>query len=160
MKRLLFAIAYLKAFFSTLEYARCASPERRQKTAQLIMRLAELRGWDVFASDRCEYSLATVDKAPPVAGVYHIYDGDELVYVGAVCRKGGLRERLKDHLKDKKSNSDLADFVAAGEASVEWYACQAPGWMEDYELTEYKKQYRRLPRFNKIQSGMTFNWWW
>jgi hypothetical protein len=160
MRRLLLAIAYVRAFFSTLQYARYMVAERRRKIAQQVMRLAKLRGWDVLASDRNEYSLATVCKAPPVGGVYHIYDGDELAYIGAVCRRGGLRERLKDHLKNRESNRALVDFIASGEASVEWYACQAPGWMEDYELTEYREKHGRLPRFNKIQSGIVFRWWW
>jgi hypothetical protein len=160
---LLLPVVYATAFLRTmLVDARDTSSKRRHKTARQVTRLAELRRWDSLSSSRCECSVTTIRTAPPVPGVYRIYDGDELVYIGATTRKGGLRERLKDHLKGQEPNKDLADFLASGKASVEWYACQAPGWMEDYELTEYREAHeRRLPRFSKIQGGKGLEWcWW
>ena len=64
MRWLLLAVAYPRAFLSTLQYARYMPTERRQKIAERITRLAKLRGWDTLASDRLDFSLATVEEAP------------------------------------------------------------------------------------------------
>jgi hypothetical protein len=161
---LLLPVVYVAAYLrSALVDARDTSSKRRYKTAQGIIRLAELRRWDSLSSPKCEYSVTTVRMAPTAPGVYRVYDGDELVYIGATTRKEeGLRGRLKDHLRGSKSDRELADFIASGEASVEWYACQAPGWLEDYELIEYRESHgQQLPRFNKILSGKSLEWcWW
>ena len=86
--------------------------QRRHKVAEQVRKLAALRGWDAKASQRCEYTISNIDAAPKIDGVYRIYDdGDEVVYVGAAWRKGGLCARLKNHLKSNEHNEDLGHLL-------------------------------------------------
>jgi hypothetical protein len=160
MRWLSLVITYIRVFFGTLEYARYMSPERRQKVAKLVKELATLRGWDIYASDRREYSFYDIEAAPQKDGIYRIFDGDELVYVGAAWGERGLRARLKAHLWESESNTDLATFLASGDATLDWYLCQVAGWMEDYELTEHQTMYGGLlPRYNNRQADAVFRAW-
>jgi hypothetical protein len=156
MRWLRAAITYVRALIATWKYPEKMSVEQRQSTAILIMRLAQLDRLDTCVSDRHEFSPGTLDKVPRMRGVYRIYEGHELKYIGASCR--GIQWRLRQHYhasrdRDKAPNKGLADLIASGRASVEWYVCPFAGWMEDFELTEYCREHGQPPCLNRQRRG-------
>ena len=156
MRWLFIAVVYVRAFVATLKYAEQMSTEERQKTVGLIKKLAELRGLDTSVYGKSQFLPEVIGKIPQSGGVYRFYDGDELKYIGASCTD--LRGRLRRHLSasrdvEKAPNRGLADLIASGRASVEWYICPFAGWMEDFELNEHCERYGRQPPLNSNKRG-------
>ena len=54
----------------------------QQKTITLIKKLAQKLGWDTSLSDRVAFTQESTKNVPQQSGVYRIYDGQELRYIG------------------------------------------------------------------------------
>jgi hypothetical protein len=143
--------AEISVFVYTLWPPEFLSSQNREETVEQIQFLAKKRGLNPKLSEKVEFSSATLKKAPAVGGVYHFYQGDQLRYVGVASNS--LQGRLRQYLS-KVHNQKLADLIASGEARVAWYTCPYPGWMEDYELTQYPhpdELYNMHKRGNRIK---------
>jgi hypothetical protein len=88
-------ITYVRVLIATWKYPEKMSVEQRQRTVVLIKRLAELDRLDTSVSGRYEFSPGTIDKVPYMRGVYRIYEGNELKYIGASCTD--IQWRLRQH---------------------------------------------------------------
>lgn len=86
-----------------------------------------------------------LDNAPDVAGVYALYDGNLLIYIGRA--QGGqttIRTRLKDHKSGREGRGTQAASTYRREP------CTNPVARERELLQEYQRQYGRLPRCNEV----------
>ena len=82
---------------------------------------------------------ALVWLAPDTPGVIELWDGDELVYVGATRRDG---ETLRSELVRQLSGM-------GGDAThFSWEICFDPLPRERELLAEFERIYHRPPRFN------------
>ena len=99
-----------------------------------------------ISGDVYSFTDENLDKAPDTAGVYALFDGDELIYIGRA--RGGtttIRSRLKDH----KAGRDGPCTRSATKYSRE--TCQDPVARERTLLQEYKNgHWQRLPRCNEV----------
>ncbi|OAI50671.1 hypothetical protein AYO46_09575 [Betaproteobacteria bacterium SCGC AG-212-J23] len=79
--------------------------------------------------------------APANAGVYALWDDEELVYYGRA--QGGdvtIRSRLLDHLEGRLSATRASHYS--------WELCEDPAAREAELLAEYRRIFGRPPRFN------------
>jgi hypothetical protein len=148
------SIVHLRAIVAVWRVPERLTAEQRQRAIALIKRFAELDGLDTSISERYLFSSEILDKIPRQRGVYRIYEGTELKYIGASSRN--IQRRLKRHWSasldvDRAKNKGLASLIASGQADVEWYVCAFAGWMEEYELIEYCSEHGQQPYLNRHQ---------
>lgn len=84
---------------------------------------------------RYKFSRIVLQGAPADAGVYALWDGEELIYYG---RAASIRSRLLEHYELGKP--------AASHYS--WEVCADPATREAELLGDFKRLYGRLPRNN------------
>jgi hypothetical protein len=93
------------------------------------------------------FSRDDIEQAPDEPGVYGLYQGDDLIYIGRA--EGGLsittiRARIKSHCEGYRGpNTEHATH----------YRCEVSGdpvARQHKLLQEYEKQYGRLPRCNTV----------
>jgi hypothetical protein len=97
-----------------------------------------------ISGERYRFIQTSVDNAPDVAGVYALYDGDELIYIGRAL--GGdvtIRSRLQDHLAGR--GGDGTDEATAYRREP----CRNAKAREKELLEEYQQIHGRLPRCNE-----------
>jgi hypothetical protein len=145
-------LAYLSVWWRTLKNPDEMSEEARQGTIQSIQALAKRLGWDPSISTRHKFSPEEVRQAPKLTGVYHLYIGEELVYVGS--SKATLHQRLRRHLWHSHSDG-IHRLIESGQAEVEWYVSPFCRWMERCDLHEHQSQYGSLPIHNRKMPGDT-----
>jgi excinuclease UvrABC nuclease subunit len=96
-----------------------------------------------ISGDRYKFSSENVDIAPNDEGVYELYDGDELIYVG---RAAGLyvtiRTRLQSHLRGDEGRCTQRATAYRREVT------NTPTAREKELLLEYRRLNGRLPRCN------------
>ena len=95
--------------------------------------------------DIYEFTDNNLDKAPDSGGVYALYNGSTLIYIGR--SKGGttsIRSRLKDH----KAGRDGRCTQSADHYRRE--PCTNPMTRERELLEEYKNSNSKLPRCNEV----------
>jgi len=153
-------VAYVRTLIATFKYPEHMSIKQRQKAIELIMKLAKLYGLDTSVSDRCHLSPESISQVAQARGVYRIYEETELQYIGASGTD--IQWRLKRHYYESRNihkarNKGLADLIASGRASLEWYVCPFAGWMEEYELTEYCQKHGRQPALNSHRRSGLIN---
>ena len=78
--------------------------------------------------------------APADAGVYALWDGEELVYYGRAAGDATIRARLLDHLEGR--------LPAATASHYSWELCADPATREAELLAEYQRLFGKPPRFN------------
>lgn len=79
--------------------------------------------------------------APADAGVYALWDGEELVYYGrATGGTASIRARLLDHFEGR--------LPATSASHYSWELCADPASREAELLAEYQRVFGRPPRFN------------
>jgi len=78
--------------------------------------------------------------APADAGVYALWDGEELVYYGRAAGGQTIRARLLEHLDGR--------LPAAGASHYSWELCANPAARESELIAEYQRAFGRPPRFN------------
>ena len=81
--------------------------------------------------------------APKGAGVYALWQNEELIYYGCAHGAGAsIRSRLLDHLSGKNPCTARATHYA-------WELCRDPVRRERELLQEYEAQTKRRPRCNE-----------
>lgn len=85
-------------------------------------------------SRRYRFARLAVLGAPLEAGVYALWDGDELIYYG---RAASIRERLLEHLERGPAASHYS-----------WEVCADPAAREAELMREFERQHGRRPRGN------------
>lgn len=98
-----------------------------------------------ISGDRYSFNDDNLAKSPDAAGVYALYDGDELIYVG---RAQGGQTTIKTRLKDHKSGREGRCTQGATTYSRE--SCSNPVSRERELLQEYNSNNGRLPRCNEV----------
>ena len=78
--------------------------------------------------------------APADAGVYALWEGEELVYYGRAAGGQTIRARLLEHLEGR--------LPATGASHYSWELCANPAERESELIAEYQRTFGRPPRFN------------
>lgn len=78
--------------------------------------------------------------APADAGVYALWDGEELVYYGRAALGATIRARLLDHLDGRLPLTSASHYS--------WELCPDPAAREAELLAEHQRIFGRPPRFN------------
>jgi hypothetical protein len=82
-----------------------------------------------------------VEGAPSEAGIFALWEGDELIYVGRASPTATIRERLEQHLKRNCA-------CTTGASHYSWELSLRPATREVEILEEFVAQFGRLPRCN------------
>jgi hypothetical protein len=91
-------------------------------------------------SRRYRFTRIVISGAPDDAGVYALWDGDEVVYYGRSDGAGStIRSRLLDHYYEGASRP----------THYSWEVCKDPAAREAELLREHRTRYGRLPRNNQ-----------
>lgn len=94
-------------------------------------------------SRRYRFTRIVLLGAPADAGVYALWDDEELVYYGrAMGGETGIRARLLDHLEGR------LPLPASGASHYSWELCADPAAREAELLAEYRRTFGRPPRLN------------
>src|SRR4030043_978797 len=80
-----------------------------------------------------------ISKAPNSDGVYGIYRGQELTYIGKGEGKNGIKSRLQAAQRENRSKGNATSF------RVE--KCRNPSEREKWLLEQYKKLHGKLQRY-------------
>lgn len=92
-------------------------------------------------SRRYRFTRIVISGAPDDAGVYSLWDGDEVVYYGRSDGNGStIRSRLLDHYYEGASRP----------THYNWEVCKDPVAREAELLREHERRFGRLPRNNKV----------
>ena len=93
---------------------------------------------------RYRFTRIVLMGAPEAAGVYALWDGEELVYYGRAMGGGAtLRSRLFDHYAGRLG------AATQGATHYSWEVCADPAAREAELLREYEREHGRLPRHNE-----------
>ena len=91
---------------------------------------------------RYEFAVWAVPGAPDDPGVYCLWVGDELIYIGcAEAPSASIRSRLSDHLSGQTPGP-------AGITHYAWEISRRPRERELELLQEFERRFGRLPRLN------------
>jgi hypothetical protein len=91
-------------------------------------------------SRRYRFTRIVISGAPEDAGVYALWNGDEVVYYGRSDGDGStIRSRLLDHYYE----------AARRPTHYSWEVCNDPAARETELLQEHRSRFGRLPRNNK-----------
>lgn len=94
-------------------------------------------------TERYTFSQDNVDKAPNEHGVYKLYQGDELIYIGRAVGIGvTMRTRLQCHFRGDEGP------CTRQATTYERLACADPSAVEAQLLSEFRRLTGRLPRCN------------
>jgi hypothetical protein len=88
---------------------------------------------------RYRFTRIVIAGAPEDAGIYALWDGDELIYYG---RAQSIRARLMDHYQGK------LDAQTKRATHYGWELCKDPVAREAELLLEHQRQFGKLPRLN------------
>jgi hypothetical protein len=94
-------------------------------------------GWFAAAPDpgrRYKFTRTVLQGAPQDAGIYALWDEDELIYYG---RAASIRARLLEHSEQGPPASHYS-----------WEICADPATREAELLREFQRMFGRLPRAN------------
>ena len=84
-----------------------------------------------------------VTGAPPDPGVFALWEGDELIYIGVAQGDGAtLQSALRDHLKGMFP-------CTRGSTHYSWLLARDVKRLEQQVLEEYRGSFQRLPRCNR-----------
>jgi hypothetical protein len=86
---------------------------------------------------RYRFTRTVLLGAPAEAGVYSLWDGEELVYYGHAA---SVRARLLEHFEGR--------LPATSATHYSWELCADPAAREAELLAEHQRVFGRLPRFN------------
>ena len=92
-----------------------------------------------------KFTKKSVDAAPEEHGVYKLYDGDELIYIGRADGKGvTIRSRLQSHFRGDEGR------CTEEATSYEREVTEGAKYWEDKLLADYKKAHGKYPRCNDM----------
>jgi len=90
------------------------------------------------------FTSSVVSGAPAERGVYALFDGPELIYIGRADGLGvTIRSRLQSHLRGDEGR------CTQQATQYTWEVCPAPSLREAELLAEYRAQTGSLPRCNQ-----------
>jgi len=95
----------------------------------------------VLTGDIIRFTEDTIRLVPARKGVYALYRGNELIYIGKAEQEGGLKAKLLVHLL-----SD--DACIRNTTSYRFEVCDNPKKREEMLLQVYKTSYASLPCCN------------
>jgi len=94
-------------------------------------------------SRRYRFTKTVIAGAPDDAGIYALWDGDELIYYGRAQGNGiTIRLRLMDH------HHGRVDEHTRRATHYSWELCRDPAAREAELLREHEHAFGRLPRLN------------
>ena len=99
----------------------------------------------VLMGDVFRFAEDSIDSAPEREGVYALYQGNELIYIGKAEQGDTIRARLQNHLSGENPCTREA-------TAYRYEVCDYPRHREELYLKVYKVSYLKLPRCNN-QSG-------
>jgi hypothetical protein len=82
-----------------------------------------------------------VDGAPEEAGVYALWESDELIYVGRASGTTTIRARLLEHLESQAPCTMRASHYS-------WELSLRPALRENEVLGDYQARHGRAPKCN------------
>jgi len=91
---------------------------------------------------RYSFTKTNVDRSPAKPGVYMLYSGETLIYVGS--SEASIRSRLQRHRSGEEGRG------TAGATHYDRLTCSDPLEMEASLLRAHKRQYGKLPRCNEV----------
>ena len=92
---------------------------------------------------RYRFTRTVIAGAPDTAGVYALWDGEELIYYGRALGPATIRSRLLDH------HHGRVDEQTRRATHYGWEIVQDPAAREAELLAEHQRVYGRPPRLNK-----------
>ncbi len=93
--------------------------------------------------DKYGFTQDNVDKSPDDHGVYELYEGDELIYIGRAAGDGvTIRSRLQDHFRGDDGRCTQQATTYRREVT------NTPKAREVELLNEHLRRHGRLPRCN------------
>lgn len=99
----------------------------------------------VFMGDVFRFAEDSISSAPEQEGVYALYQGNELIYIGKAEQGGSIKSRLQNHL----TGSDPCTKTAT---TFRYEVCDNPRHREELYLQVYEVSYLKLPRCN-VRTG-------
>jgi hypothetical protein len=84
---------------------------------------------------------AMVDGAPHEAGIFALWEGEELIYVGRASPGATIRQRLEEHLERKCACTQRATHYT-------WELSLRPATREVEILQEFMGKFGRMPKCN------------
>ena len=95
----------------------------------------------VFMGDVFRFAEDSIGTAPEQEGVYALYQGNELIYIGKAEPGDSIKSRLQNHL----AGADTCTRIAT---SYRYEVCDNPRQREELYLQVYEVSYLKLPRCN------------
>ena len=97
-----------------------------------------------ISGDKYAFTQENVDKSPTDEGVYALYDGNEVIYIGKGDGVNGIRARLQAHKRgdEGKCTQEASHYRRE--------VCSNSQSRERAELQEYQRNNGRLPRCNNV----------
>jgi len=98
----------------------------------------------VLTGEVFRFTEDTIRLVPARKGVYALYRGNELIYIGKAEQEGGLKAELLVHLLGK-------DRCTRNVTAYRFEVCNNPSEREEYLLQAYKLDYYELPCCNAMK---------
>jgi hypothetical protein len=93
-------------------------------------------------SPRYQFVLATLNGAPPDAGVYILWDNEVAIYIGHVDANGHtINSLLMEHYVRQRQPSDVTHYS--------WEICRDAAARAAELIREHQAAHKASPRFNK-----------
>jgi hypothetical protein len=89
---------------------------------------------------RHRFTTWQISGAPAAPGVYLLWEGDELIYIGSTRGDASIRSRVQDHYARRVIPHDATHFT--------WEMCPRPLEREAELIAEFHIANSRLPRCN------------
>lgn len=96
---------------------------------------------------RYRFTRTVIAGAPDDAGIYALWDGEELIYYGRAGDGITIRSRLMDHYQGR------VDAQTKRATHYGWELCKDPVAREAELLREHQRQFGKLPRLNTQQAA-------
>lgn len=84
-----------------------------------------------------------IENAPVTPGVYWLWDGDEVIYIG-MSEEDSVQSRLKDHLRGNEGP------CTQGADSFSFDTSRIPNVAERIDLLRFQQSFGELPRCNDL----------
>ena len=95
----------------------------------------------VFMGDVFRFAEDSIGTAPEQEGVYALYQGNELIYIGKAEPGDSIKSRLQKHLLGLDPCIEKA-------TAYRYEVCDNPRRREELYLQVYEMSYLKLPRCN------------
>jgi hypothetical protein len=93
----------------------------------------------LFTDKKWAFNQTNVEHAPDDPGVYLLWEGDEVIYIGQV-RNGSIRATLLRHL------AGALGACTTSASHYSWEITLSPSVREAQRLAEFARKYQRAPR--------------